>query len=377
MGDRAAGISAERSAVEGAQHAPWAGVEDGGAARVAEGLLPGGVGQGVGHRAAGVGVRARGRGGDAGPPGEAGRGGGTLRAKGVGQVDLAPSGCGFGGGQWAHGLELRGEAGTARGGPARGAVGRSPAAPDRDRVAFEVDVLDAHGEGRVDPQARAVEERAPQANGRREGDAPRSDGRAGEHGGEGFGAGRGREAVAGGQLPREHPAGENDPGAEGRGSRGPTGKSDRAAQRDASIARRGGEDGLNARRDTATQRGDADRKRGDGRLSGRPSRWDRGARTDGQRGENGRDLRRAQVAGRTPGVDADEGAFPGAGRFRRVGRVVLAAQGGRDGCAAGQEDAPGGGRGREAGGWSECGGERLRASGRGDRGGAVWESAAT
>jgi hypothetical protein len=57
-----------------------------------------------------------------------------------------------------------------------------------------------------------------------------------------------------------------------RSGRAPTGKSDRAAQRDASVARRGGEDGLYARRDTATQRGDADRQRGEGRLSGRRSR---------------------------------------------------------------------------------------------------------
>jgi len=80
-----------------------------GVGRVVDGLLERGLVKMVEHGAPGRGVRAGARGGEQVLPREARRGAGHLRAKGVGEVDLAASRRGLRVVESAYELELRGE----------------------------------------------------------------------------------------------------------------------------------------------------------------------------------------------------------------------------------------------------------------------------
>lgn len=278
--------------------------------RVSDGLLQRGVVQVVAHRAARVRIGARARGREEVLPGEARRGVGHLRAEGFGQVDLAPSSGKFGVVELAYGFDLRGEAGATRGRQERGAVVGALAATHGDLVALEVDDLDAQGQRLVDPQTRAVEQLTQEPEGRVKLVEQGAHGRAGEHGGEVFGAAGALEAVEGGHVDLEHLAVEKDQRAE------------------RLVLRRG-----------------------------------RGALAYGQVVEKGRDSGRPQVARVASVVNAHEGAHPGEVRFLRSGGVVQAAQGGRDGFEEDLRGAPGGARRRGAWGVIAGRGRKLRGPG--------------
>jgi hypothetical protein len=196
---------------------------------------------------------------------------------------------------------------------ARGAVVGALAAAHGDLVALEVDVLDAQGQRLVDPQARAVQQLTEEPEGRVKLVEQGAHGRAGEHGGEVFGAAGALEAVEGGHVDLEHLAVEKDQRAE--------------------------------------------------RLVLRRSR---GALAYGQVVEEGRDFGRAQVARMTPVVKAHEGAHPGEVGFLRSRGVMQAAQGGRDGFEEGHRGAPGGARRRVA--WGVIAGRGRKLPGPGCRG---------